>query len=94
MVTKAWKVYGLPGHRQRESFFPSVKYDWSKDGNARILEVFNSDRTGTNEYSIIRISRNTRQECVSEFFGQLWDGTFENCRVGDVEEIDPSSICY
>ena len=36
-VTRAWKVYGLPGHRQRESFFESVKYDFSVAGDVRIL---------------------------------------------------------
>ena len=28
MFTKAWKVYGLDGHKQRESFSPSYTYDF------------------------------------------------------------------
>ena len=28
-VTKTWKVYGVDGHRQRESFNKSRKYDFS-----------------------------------------------------------------
>ena len=63
-VTRAWKVYGLPGHRQRESFFESVKYDFSVAGDVRIIELENSDKTGTNEYTIIRITRNTSAEDV------------------------------
>ena len=45
MVTRAWKVYGTEGHRQRESFFPSYQYDFSNEQNGtRIIEVDNSDK--------------------------------------------------
>lgn len=87
MITKAWKVYGADGHRQRESFNDSYKHDFSEDENIRIIEVENSDRTGTNEYSIIRITRNTVEECQQEFNGQLSDGVFENSAIGKIEEI-------
>lgn len=86
-VTRAWKVYGAEGHRQRESFSKSTKYDFSENGETRIVEVINSDQTGTNEYSIIRITRDTAEECEEEFDGQLSDGVFENSRVGWFEEI-------
>lgn len=47
MVTRAWKVYGTEGHRQRESFFPSYQYDFSNEQNGtRIIEVDNFDKTG------------------------------------------------
>ena len=87
MVTRAWKIYGAEGHRQRESFCESYKYDLSDGENIRIVEVENSDKTGTNDYSIIRITRNTSEECQKELEGQLSDGIFENSRVGVVEEI-------
>lgn len=87
MVTRAWKVFGIEGHRQRESFRKSYKYDWSNPGNVRIVEVENSDKTGTNMYSVIKITRNTSEECVRELEGQLSDGIFENSRYGIVEEI-------
>ena len=87
MVTRAWKVYGAEGHRQRESFCSSYKYDGSNGDNVRIVEVENSDKTGTNEYSIVRITRNTAEECLQELEGQLSDGIFENSRVGVIEEI-------
>lgn len=87
MITKAWKVYGKDGHRQRESFNDSYKYDFTKGDDVRIIEVENSDKTGTNEYSIIRITRNTAEECQQEFDGQLTDGVFENSATGRVEEI-------
>lgn len=86
-VTKTWKIYGMDGHRQRESFNKSRKYDFSENGKVRMLEVKNSDKTGTNEYSIIRITRNTPEECEKELEGQLSDGIFENSRVGKVIEI-------
>ena len=87
MITRAWKIYGAYGHRQRESFCSSYKYDWSNGDNVRIVEVENSDKTGTNEYSIIRITRNTAEECQQELDGQVSDGIFENSRVGKIEEI-------
>lgn len=90
MKTRAWKVYGaIGGHRQRESFCESYKYDFSNEEDGiRIIEVENADKTGTNEYSIIRITRNTAKECELEFRGQLFDGVFENSRVGVIEEIE------
>lgn len=86
MVTRIWKVYGAEGHRQRESFAPSQAYDWSTEGDARIVCVHNADQTNTNEYSVIAITRNTAEECESELWGQVYDGIFENSRVGRVEE--------
>ena len=87
-VTRTWKVYGMDGHRQKESFAPSRKYDWScEEDGVRIVEIINSDNTGTNEYSIVKITRDTAELCEKEFDGQLSDGIFENCRTGDIEEI-------
>lgn len=87
MTTKSWKIYGMDGHRQRESFNKSCKYDFSENETVRIIEVENSDKTGTNDYSIIRITRNSSEECEEELHGQLSDGIFENSRVGKVVEI-------
>ncbi len=88
MVARAWKVYGVEGHRQRESFHKSWKSDWSNSNvGTRIVEVENSDITGTNEYTIVKIIRNTAEECERELWGQISDGIFENSRVGKVEEI-------
>lgn len=87
MVTRAWKVYGAYGHRQRESFFKSQTDDWTKGEDVRKLEIENSDKTGTNEYTIIRITRNTAEECEEMLNGQISDGVFENSRTGKVVEI-------
>lgn len=87
-ITRAWKVYGQEGHRQRESFSPSYVYDFSEGNDIRIIRVLNSDKTGTNDYSIVFVTRNTAAECEAEFRGQIDDGIFENSRVGKVEEID------
>lgn len=86
--TKAWKVYGAEGHRQRESFAPSASYNFSKFDDVRIVVVKNSDVTGTNEYSIVEITRNTEAECDAEFEGQLSDGIFENSKTGKIEVIE------
>lgn len=87
MAKRSWKIYGIPGHRQRESFGKSYVWDFSKGENVRILEMENSDITNTNEYSILRITRNTEEECKEELFAQVSDGIFENSRVGRIEEI-------
>lgn len=86
-VKRTWKIYGLKGHRQRESFFPSYNYDWSNDKEIRRLWVKNSDITGTNEYTIVTVERDTAEECWREMSGQITDGIFENSYVGEVVEI-------
>lgn len=80
-----FRVYGKEGHRQRESFFPSSINDFSRDGKVRIIELLNSDKTGTNEYSEVVIVANNLCGCVSELVGQIEDGIFENSKVGRVE---------
>lgn len=88
MITRVWKVYGAEGHRQRESFYPSYKHNFSneKDG-VGIIVLLNSDVTGTNDYSIVIITRETAEQCLEEFDGQISDGIFENSRTGRIEEI-------
>ena len=86
-VTRTWKVYGANGHRQAESFNASTCYDWSDGGLVRIVSTQNADVTGTNEYSIVRTTRNTAEECQRELDGQISDGIFENYNVGEVVEI-------
>ena len=91
-IARVWKIYGKDGHRQRESFGESYRLDFTEDNNVRILEVLNSDVTGTNEYSIVIITRNTAEECESTLFGQLDDGIFENSNTGKEEEIPLSEL--
>ena len=86
-VTRTWKVYGVGGHRQSASFMPSFRTDTPINGRLRIVEVLNSDQTGTNKYSLIRITRETAQECEDELLGQLQDGYFENILTGFYEEV-------
>ena len=95
-VTRAWLVYGPDGEKQHEALRKSAFYDFSAptydsypELDPRILEVFNSDLTGTSTYAGIRITRRTADECENEFWGQLNDGIFENFSFGKLEEIDP-----
>lgn len=88
MVTRTWRVYGVEGHRQRESFHNSYKYDFSENGRTRVIEVFNADKTGTNDYSLVRITMNTADECEEELEGQVTDGIFENSRTGKIVEVE------
>ncbi len=86
MTTKTYRVYGREGHRQRISFGPSARYDWSKDGKTRIVELQCADKTGTNDYVRVIITRDSEEECLRELDGQLSDGIFENSRIGRIEE--------
>lgn len=86
-VKRSWKVYGADGHRQRESFCPSHVFEVDDGDCTSIVEVENSDKTGTNDYSIVRITSCTSDHCEDNLWAQIWDGTFENSRVGDVVEI-------
>ena len=88
MITKTYKIYGMDGHRQKESFNKSSKHDFSESGKIRIIEVQNSDLTGTNDYSLVRITSNSAEECDNEMFGQITDGIFENVRTGYVEDLN------
>lgn len=90
MYTKAWKVL-TPSISKKES---SVYWNWSNDQDGvRIFEVFCADLTGHPSYIIVRITRNTEEECNGEWAGQITDGYFENYR-GDIrgKEVDPAKI--
>lgn len=91
--TRIWKVYGADGHRQRESFNDSYSYDFSTVHGLRKINVMNADITGSNDYSIVMITRDTFEECENELLGQISDGIFENARVGAIDEVKlPESI--
>jgi hypothetical protein len=86
-ITKIWKVYGTEGHTQKESYNASYTYDYTDKGHTRRIEVINADKTGSNDYTVIRITRDSAEECEDELKGQLSDGVFENCKVGKIEEV-------
>ena len=82
------RIYGKDGHRQALSFGKSAVYNWSNDRDGkRVIELLCADRTGTNDYVIMSITRNNKEECYQELDGQITDGFFENCRVGKVRFV-------
>lgn len=89
MVTLSWKVWGIDGHRQRQSFGASETLDFRFCAYARpvVIAVEREDITGTNDFVVIRITAETEAAARSEFNSQLSDGIFENCRVGRIEEM-------
>lgn len=87
-MTRTFKIYGRPGHRQRESFRSSSTFTVERDGQIATIEVLNADITGSNEYTILRITAATAELCQVELDGQLSDGIFENSRIGRIEEVD------
>lgn len=86
-VTRAWKICGTVGSRQAVSFRNSFRWDFSKPNRPRIIECECSDKTSTNDYVIIRITRESSQACFLELWGQLNDGIFANVHTGKIEEI-------
>lgn len=92
MVTKFYKIYGKDGHRQKMSFGKSMIYDFSKNGDKRVVEILNSDVLGHNDFSVLGITRNTLDEVKSELQAQLDDGLFECCNYGRVEELQSLKI--
>lgn len=92
MFTKAWKLMTPLLAKSN----PSVYWDWSCESDGtRIMEVYTSDLTGHTSYILIRITRNSEEECDEEFEGQISDGYFEDYR-GDIKgkEIKPDSIKF
>lgn len=83
-VCRAWKVYGLEGHRQRGSFSPSYV---TRTNDGVTVAFFCEDINKTNEYVTVVVWAPTAKACESELFSQISDGHFENCRVGGTEEI-------
>lgn len=86
-TTKNFRIYGFAGHRMRLSFGESESFDWSKEGMSRVVSLICEDKTRTNDYVELQITRNTEAECFAELDGQLTDGFFEDSRYGKVVEI-------
>lgn len=87
------KVYGAPGHRQRMSFSDSVNWDFTdKLEGTRLLEISNFDKTGTHDFTLIKVVRDTKEGAEDELSGQITDGYFENACVGKVEIVSEGAI--
>jgi hypothetical protein len=83
-MIKMYKVNGAAGHRQRESFYPSYKFE---DFEKIKTTVLNADITETNNYSIVIFEADTKEKIEKALDGQLYDGIFENSNFGEVIEI-------
>lgn len=95
MKAKAFRVYGKEGHRFRGSFFESQIVLLSGFPPV-MMHVMNSDKTGTNEYSVLKFTcmfgelPNEAFEHIAEV--QAYDGIFECCTIGDIVEEPLYSI--
>lgn len=88
MITKNYKIYGVLGHRQRASFGKTFSFSTSRNNKPVYVSCFNSDYTGTNDYSILAIMADDEEAIQEELYAQIDDGIFENCNVGSIEEIE------
>ena len=69
--TLAWK-FMCPTISKKDK---SVHWDWSNEQDGkRVMEVFCSDLTGDSSFIIMRITRDSDEECRAELAGQLTDG--------------------
>jgi len=84
-ITKTYRVYGAEGHRQRVSFQPSSSFDTWRGIH---VDVLNSDVTGTNEYTAVKITADSEDTCLRELAAQIEDGIFENSRTGATIDAD------
>ena len=83
-MKRTFRVYGAEGHRQRESFAPSMKFtDWY----GVEFEVRNADITGANDYTELVVEAETNEAIINGLGGQIDDGVFENSRTGKITEI-------
>ncbi len=91
----AFKVYGAEGHRQRMSFEVSEAFDFTDPcfGGLRLLKFENFDKTGTHDYTLVTVIRDSKEKCQDEFWGQVTDGYFENARTGKIEKIFEGNVC-
>lgn len=80
--------------QQKKALGISRFYNWDGDkgGRYRRVAVINRDFTETDDYTILIIGRDTSQECIEEFYSQLYDGVFENWKIEDWEEINPNNF--
>lgn len=85
-MKKTFRIYGADGHRMKYSFEPSVKYDWSKGDEVRVIDIRCADKTGTNDYIDIEISTSGRSP-EAELMAQIEDGLFEDMRIGNIYEL-------
>lgn len=87
-VTRSWKIYGRGGDWNRASKEESSFCDFTNEYDGiRLLGMDCYDVTGSYDYVVVTITRNTAKECLDELRGQISDGMFENYRVGRREEI-------
>lgn len=90
MESMLFVVFGADGHRQRESFNKS----WSFETERAAVEIFNSDRTGSNLYTLMQITAEDFEACRLEMEGQITDGVFENSRTGEIQELTDGSFLH
>ena len=85
---KEWNVYGVDGHRQRESFADSFSFNTI---NGACIMVRNYDMTGTHEYTKVIVLAKNEKLCDEDFEAQLTDGIFENSKTGKIEVVKSST---
>lgn len=56
------------------------------------IEEYNSDLTGSNQWTILKMTAENSYLIERELDGQISDGIFENSRVGKIEEITEEEL--
>lgn len=89
-IQKTYKVFNYDRGEgvnlcRAEAKMPSERFNWDEPDfmPIRRVEFINSDRHGCNELTIVKVTALTEAQCDAEISGQISDGAFENCTVGE-----------
>lgn len=92
MYTHIVEMHGKNGLPFAGAKNPSFTIEY---GNGRKLEVLNEDKTGTDEYSLIKITASDLTACFDLFAEEIEKGVFQGYEFGDLNVVPPTKklIC-
>ena len=77
MITRFYRINFL----EKADLKSSYKQNLAEDGQTKLIEVQNSDLTGTNDYSLVKITCDTAEECDLTMQSLVYDGKFNGYAV-------------
>ena len=81
------KMYGKGGRPFEEAHNESFTIDY---GNGSKLEVQNEDKTGTDEYALVKITAPNLDACFIIFGAEIEEGVFKGYEFGLLAVIPPT----
>ena len=87
MHTHTVKMYGKGGRPFEEAHNESFTIDY---GNGSKLEVQNEDKTGTDDYALVKITAPDLDACYEIFGTEIEEGVFKGYEFGLLAVIPPT----